>query len=81
MNNGYENYKNMIDKMVDISHSNIEATCIMKGSFPQVDMYQGINSLLKKLSDEEREILAKQMIDCRSAAIFDVLSHLEWLRN
>ena len=70
----------MIDKMVDISRSDVGAACVMKGSFPKVEMYKDINTLLGKLSKEDRTLLAKQLIDSRVAAVFDVLSHLEWLR-
>ena len=80
MSDGYENYKKLIDEMVCISHTNTEGTIITTGSFPKVELYQDINTLLEKLSVKEREAIAKLLLDCRSAAIFDVLSHLEWLR-
>ena len=80
MSEGYKSYKKMIDELVSISHSSVEASCIQKGSFPQVEMHQEINALLGKLSQEEREILSKLVTVCRSDAIFDVLSHFEWLR-
>ena len=80
MNDGYERYKKMIDEFVKLSQSSTEATNVKKGSFPKVEMFQDINTLLEKLSEKERETLSKLLVDCRSAAIFDVLHHLEWLR-
>ena len=55
MNEGYEKYKNVIDEMVVLSRSVVEAANIIKGSFPQAEMHREMNSLLNKLSLKKRE--------------------------
>ncbi len=72
-------YKKFIDKLVDMSKSCTDANNIKNGSYPKLAAYQNMNTILEKLSQEERQVLSDSIQSCYSSAVFDVLSYLEWL--
>lgn len=50
-----------------------------KGKLPGTGAEQtGMNDVLKKLSDSERDILAELIIDVYHSGIYDTLEKLEW---
>ncbi|WP_315115750.1 DUF6547 family protein [uncultured Clostridium sp.] len=79
MEKGLLYYKEFIDKLVDMSKSCTDANNIKNGSYPKVAVYQNMNAILEKLSQEERQVLSDSIQSCYSSAVFDVLSYLEWL--
>lgn len=79
MNHGLLLYQEFIDKLAGLSKSCTDAENVKQGSYPSIEANQAINTLLQKLTTEERQTLALCMQHCYSSGIFDVLSHLEWL--
>lgn len=79
MNQGLVLYKEFIDHLVDMSSSCVDAACIAQGKISGIGKEEK-NTLLSRLSDSERQILADIVLDTRHSAIYDVLDYLEWLQ-
>lgn len=77
MNTATKLYQNLIDEFVAMSRKCVDADNVIKGFVPGIDS-EGINAVLEKLSEEDRAILAKFVLDAYSSAVFDVLDLLEW---
>lgn len=77
MEKGLELYKEIIDKLVEMSSSCVDSKNVEKGNYPGS---QSINTILKKLSQEEKAILSRYFFDCYNGAIYDVLDYMEWLQ-
>lgn len=77
MDKGTKLYQNLIDELVKMSCECVDANNVKKGSVPYSDSKE-INAVLQKLSDTDREILSKFILEAYSSAIFDVLDLLEW---
>ncbi|MCD7995274.1 MAG: hypothetical protein LUK37_27235 [Clostridia bacterium] len=81
MGRGTEIYKDLIDELAKMSKSCANATAIKKGMVPGIAAKEsGINELLNKLNEHEREILAKFIVESYHDGIYDTLEKLEWLR-
>lgn len=76
MDKGTKLYQNLIDELVKMSRQCVCADNVKKGSVP--DDSEGINEVLKKLSETDRGVLAEFVLETYSSAIFDVLDLLEW---
>jgi hypothetical protein len=77
----YEMYKEIIDELANMSKDCADARGVKKGKLPGTDAEQmGMNDILKKLNDTERDILAELIIDVYHSGIYDTLEKLEWLR-
>ena len=82
MEKGAEIYKNLIDELVKMSRSCADARTVKKGSVPGIDAEKrGINDVLIKLDENERDILSKFIIEAYHAGIYDTLEQFEWLRS
>lgn len=81
MDKGTQIYQGFIDDLVKMSRDCADAVCVRRGEVCGVAAQGGINRVLGKLCDSEREILAKYLIDVYSAGIYDTLEQLEWLRE
>lgn len=81
MDKGTEIYQELIDSLVKLSRSCIGANCVMQGEVRGSDSESGINDVLAKLSEKEREHLAEYVLSTYSAGIYDTLEQLEWLRE
>lgn len=69
-------YKNFIDGIVNV-HSNVKSKWILtRGSYPKTEDNAKINELIAKLSDDERETLAKMLQDAKDGGIHDVLAYM-----
>ena len=80
MSKGSEIYKNLIDELVKMSRSCVAANRIIKGEVKGVETETGINDVLDKLDEKEREILAQYVLNAYHSGIYDTLEQLEWLR-
>lgn len=81
MGKGAEIYKNFIDELVKMSRSCTDARAVKKGRVPGIDAEKmGINEVLNKLDENERDVLSKFIIEAYHAGIYDTLEQLEWLR-
>lgn len=81
MDRGAEIYKGIIDELAKMSKSCADERAVKKGKVPGVDADKiGINELLNKLDEKERDILAKFILEAYHAGIYDTLEQLEWLR-
>lgn len=81
MDKGTEIYKGMIDELAKMSKNCADARAVKKGKVPGIDADKmGINELLSKLDERERDILAKFIEETYQSGIYDTLEHLEWLR-
>lgn len=80
MNKGSESYKALIDKLAKMSHSCVSANCIMQGEVRGCRAETGINDILSKLDEKEKNILAEYVLSAYHSGIFDTLEQLEWLR-
>lgn len=81
MDKATEMYKEIIDRLVNMSKDCADARGVKKGKIPGVDAEKMvINDILKKLDDSERDILAELIIDAYHSGIYDTLEELEWLR-
>ena len=70
-------YQEFIDELAEKSKSCVDANNIKKGIVPGIDTEE-INAVLKKLTEEERNVLAKFVTETYSSGIFDVLDLMEW---
>lgn len=74
-------YKEIIDELASMSKDCADARSVKKGKLPGTGAEQtGMNDVLKKLSDSERDILAELIINVYHSGIYDTLERLEWLR-
>lgn len=80
MSSGLENYKSLIDSLVKMSGSCAAMTSIKRGEVKGVEAKSGINDILAKLSDEERDVLANYTLKAYTSGIYDTLEELEWHR-
>ena len=81
MEKGAEIYKNLIDELVKMSRSCADARAVKKGRVPGIDAEKmGINEVLNRLDENERDILSKFIVEAYHAGIYDTLEQLEWLR-
>lgn len=81
MSKGLELYNKFIDKLAEMSKGCVDADNVKKGNVPGIDAQKtGINDVLSKLTDDDREKLSAFVSDVYSSGIFDVLDYLEWLR-
>src|SRR5215467_16254833 len=72
-------YKALIDQLVaETSHGVSEKLVIQEGIFSRAPAEQSFNSLVRTLSSDQRETLAKMLHAERVAAIHDVLAVLSW---
>lgn len=79
LNQGLVLYKELIDHLVDMSSSCVDAACIAKGKIPGIGNEEK-NAFLSRLSESERQILADIVSDTHQSVIYDVLDYLEWLQ-
>lgn len=77
MDNATKMYQELIDELAEKSKSCVYANNIKKGTVPGVDT-EKINAVLNRLTEEERNTLAKFVTETYSSGIFDVLDLLEW---
>ena len=81
MEKGIEIYKNLIDELVKMSRNCADANAVKKGRVPGIDAEKsGINDILSKLSDQERDVLAGFVVEAYHSGIYDTLEQLEWYR-
>ena len=81
MDKGIELYKSLIDELAKMSKSCADERACKKGKIPGIDAEKlGINEVLSKLTENERDILSKFIVEVYHSGIFDTLEHLEWLR-
>ena len=81
MDKATEMYKEIIDELANMSKDCADARGVKKGKLPGTDAEQmGMNDILKKLNDTERDILAELIIDVYHSGIYDTLEKQEWLR-
>ena len=81
MDKGAAIYQKFIDDLVKMSRSCADANAVKKGKVPGINAEKtGINDILQKLNEQERNILAGFIIEAYSAGIYDTLEQLEWLR-
>lgn len=73
MDRGTELYKKLIDEFVEMSQSCVDANRVRNG-----DVAWDKNSVLARLTQNDRDILADYILRAYSSAIFDVLDLLEW---
>lgn len=80
MDNGAEIYKGIIDGLVEMSKSCVDATAVRNGKVSGVDAAKsGINEVLYKLNKQELNVLADFILETYHAGIYDTLEQLEWL--
>ena len=80
MEKGRELYKTLIDELVKMSRRCADANNVKKGSVRGIAAESGINDVLAKLDEKDREILAAFVLDAYGSGIYDTLEQLEWLR-
>jgi len=72
-------YKAIIDQLVtETSHSVSEKLVAQEGIFSRAPADEALNSLVRSLSTEQQDLLAKMLRAERTAAIHDVLAVLSW---
>ena len=72
MDKATEMYKEIIDELANMSKDCADARGVKKGKLPGTDAEQmGMNDILKKLNDTERDILAELIIDVYHSGIYD----------
>ena len=81
MDKGMRHYYELIDELVKMSGSCADAANVEKGAVRGMDAEEGINGILAKLTGEERKVLARYVLSTYQSGIYDVLVHLEWLRE
>ena len=80
MDKGIKLYKELMDELVRISVSCTDAANVERGAVR--DAADGaVSGILAKLSEDERKTLAKYVLGTYQSGIYDVLVHLEWLRE
>lgn len=77
MDNATKLYQELIDELAEKSKSCVDANNIRNGIVPGADTEE-INTVLKKLTAEDRDVLARFVTETYSSGIFDVLDLLEW---
>ena len=81
MEKGAEIYKKFVDDLVEMSLSCVDSNIVKAGKVPEIDAAnKGINKILKKLNQKERNILSEFILDTYNSGIYDTLEQLEWLR-
>lgn len=75
MDKGTELYKKLIDEFAEMSEKSVYDETVRENN---VGFDRGMNSVIKKLSPEDRNTLADYINKAYSARIFDVLCLLEW---
>lgn len=78
MDKGTELYKKLIDEFVEMSRSCVSSESVRNGNVAWDRTNNGINSLLPKLTQNDRNILADYILKSYFDGIFDVLDLLEW---
>ena len=78
MDNRSDNYNQIIDELVQLSRSCVDAECIRDGNVIGDFADSGIIDLLAKLSDNERALLAAFVSSVFRSGIYSVLDTLEW---
>lgn len=73
MDKGTELYKKLIDEFVEMSQSCVDANRVRNG-----DVEWDKNSVLSRLTQNDRNILADYILEAYSDGIFEVLGLLEW---
>lgn len=73
MDKGTELYKKFIDEFVEMSQSCVNANRVRNG-----DVAWDKNSVLTRLTQNDRNILADYILKAYSDGIFEVLGLLEW---
>ena len=81
MEKGVELNKELIDGLVKISGSCVNAAKVEGGLVKGTAEDAGINQILGKLSEEERKVLAQYISKTYQSGIYDMLVQLEWLRE
>ena len=78
---GLNEYKKLIDDLATMSQHCVDSNCVKKGKVPGIDAkIMGINDVLNKLSQSDRDILSQYVLETYHSGIYDTLEHLEWLR-
>ena len=75
-----EQYKKMIDNLVDMTRNNVSSRWLLARAVNEDENTFGINRLLAKLSDEECQLLANYVESSYLDGVFTTLHQLEWLR-
>lgn len=79
MDKGTQIYQELVDTLVEKSRNCVSANWARKGEAKgNSEEIANLNSLFAKLTDEEREIIAKFAVDTYMSGIYDVLCELEW---
>ena len=79
MDKGTQIYQELVDTLVEKSRNCVSANWATKGEAKgNSEEAAKLNSLFGKLTDEEREIIAKFAVDTYMSGIYDVLCELEW---
>lgn len=79
MDNGTKSYQELVDTLVDKSKSCVAANWALNGEAKGVSEHiSKLNEVFSKLTIEERETLAKYVLDAYSDGIYDTLCELEW---
>ena len=81
MDKGIRLYKELIDELADMSQNCTETGCVEKAAVRGTGSDGEINGLLSGVSPEVREALAGYVLRAYESGIYDVLVHLEWLRE
>ena len=72
---GLQLYKDIVDGLADL-HEGVHRVWVMERGYPDTDDNKEINELLKILTPQQKQILAKMMEDSRSGGIHDTLVYL-----
>ncbi len=75
MSKGLKLYKAFIDGLVE-QKNGVDARRILGKGYPQTDENKEINDLLKSLTAEQKEVLAKMVQEARVGGIHDTLAYL-----
>ena len=81
MDEGIRLYKELINDLVNMSQSCAESGGVENAAVRGTDRDGEINELLAGASQEVRKALAGYVLGAYQSGIYDVLVHLEWLRE
>ena len=77
MDKGAKIYRQMIDEAVEKSKKCVAASIVQKGEAKGGDA-EKLNKIFSKLTEEERKVLAKFVLDSYSDGMYDLICDIEW---
>ena len=78
MEDGAKIYRDMMDNIVEMSRNCVAAEWARKIDAKGIEDAPKLNALFSKLTDEERELLARFATDAYMDGMYDLLCDIEW---